>query len=242
MDPKRILITRTDRLGDVVLSTPIIRYIRKSYPDAYIAFMVKPENRDIVANNPHLDEVIVYDKRGEQKSFLSTVKFAQKLKQKKFDTAIALHPTNRVHIMLFLARIPVRIGYDRKMGHLLTKKIPHNKQKGLKHEVDYSFDLLKNAGFYVKGAGRKPYMTTSEEDKHLVDAVFKDSDLRDNIIAIHVGASCSSKRWFPERFAKVADILHEKFNSNIVFVGGDETSEYTKKAVSSMKYNAVDLT
>ena len=59
MDPKRILITRTDRLGDVVLSTPVIRHMRKLFPGAHIAFMVKPENRDLVANDPHLDEVIL---------------------------------------------------------------------------------------------------------------------------------------------------------------------------------------
>ncbi|MFH1836931.1 MAG: ADP-heptose--LPS heptosyltransferase, partial [Candidatus Omnitrophota bacterium] len=65
---KRILITRTDRLGDVVLSTPIIRLLRGKYPDAYIAFLVRPENKDVVKNNPHLDKVIVYDKYGQEKS------------------------------------------------------------------------------------------------------------------------------------------------------------------------------
>ena len=101
MKQKRILITRTDRLGDVVLSTPVIRYMRQKYPDAYIAFMVRPRYEDIVANNPHLDDVILYDKDESEKGFWSTLKFAFKLRQKKFDTAIALHPTNRVHLMLF---------------------------------------------------------------------------------------------------------------------------------------------
>ena len=120
MEPKRILIARTDRLGDVILSTSVIRFFREKYPDAYIAFMVRPENKDVVLNNPHLDEIITYDKYGLNKSLWSTVKIALLLKTKKFDTAVALHPTNRVHLMLFVAGISVRIGYNKKMGCLLN--------------------------------------------------------------------------------------------------------------------------
>jgi heptosyltransferase-2 len=242
MQPKRILIARTDRLGDVVLSTPVIRHMRKLFPYAHIAFMVRPENRDVVANNPHLDEVIVYDKRMAQRSFWSTVKFGLMLRKKKFDTAIALHPTNRVHIMLFLAQIPQRIGYDRKMGFLLTKKIPHSKQEGGRHEVDYNFSLLERSGFDVGKADRRPYMITTDNDKHLVGSVQKDSGIGDNIIAVHPGASCPSKRWPPDRFAHTADVLSERYHCDIVLVGGDETSKYSKLVSSGMKHKAVDLT
>ena len=61
------------------------------------------------------DEVIIYDKYGKYKNFWKTLKFAFKLRKKKFDVAIMLHPTNRVHMMSFFAGIPIRIGYDRKM-------------------------------------------------------------------------------------------------------------------------------
>jgi len=242
MKLKRILITRTDRLGDVVLSTPVIRFIRRVYPEAYIAFMVRPENRDVVAGNPHFDEVVIYDKYGSQKSFRNTIKFAFSLRNKRFDTAIALHPTNRVHIMLFLAGIPVRIGYDMRMGRLLTKSFLHRKQEGNKHEVDYNFDLLQQAGFDTDGADRRPYMVTTDNDKRMIDSVEKDRGFKDNIIAIHAGASCSSKRWPPEKFARVADMLNEKYRADIILVGGDETVRYSSLVVSGMKSKVIDLT
>ncbi|MFH1552088.1 MAG: lipopolysaccharide heptosyltransferase II [Candidatus Omnitrophota bacterium] len=240
--PKRILITRTDRLGDVVLSTPVIRFMRQAYPDSYIAFMVRPENRDVVANNPHLDEIIVYDKRGAQRSFWDTVKFAFDLRRKRFDIAVALHPTNRAHIMLFLAGIPVRIGYRRKMSWLLTKRIPHRKQEGGKHEVDYNFDLLEQSGFDVAHLDRRPYMRTTDNDKRLIDSMQKSFGIGKDIIAVHAGASCPSKRWFPERFARVADILGEKYQCDIVLVGGDDTAEYSGIVASAMKHKVTDLT
>jgi heptosyltransferase-2 len=242
MSPKRILITRTDRLGDVVLSTPVIRHMRKLYPSAYIAFMVRPENRDVVANNPDLNEVVVYDKYGFHKSFISTLRFALGLRKKRFDTGIALHPTNRVHIIMFLAGIPTRIGYDGKMGFLLTKRIFHHKQVGKKHEADYNFDLLREAGFDTSGAGRRPYMFTTENEKRLVGCMKRDYGIGDNVIAMHAGASCPSKRWPPERFAQAADILAGRYGSDVVLVGGDETSGFSERVASSVKGKITDLT
>ncbi len=242
MDPKRILITRTDRLGDVVLSTPVIRFLRRQYPDAYIALMVRPQMRDVVLHDPHLNEVIIYDKYGDQRSFLATLKFAFILKEKKFDTAIALHPTNRAHMLMFLAGIPRRIGYNRNMPFLLTEKITHNKQEGAKHEVDYNFDLLKEAGFDVGDIDRMPYMVTGEEEKKLVDSVIVDRNIGKNIIAIHPGASCPSKKWPPERFSETADVLAEKYGYDIALIGAEETSEIAERIISQMKHKAIDLT
>lgn len=240
--PKRILITRTDRLGDVVLSTPIIKHMRKLFPEAHIAFMVRPENKDVVLNNPDLDEVILYDKRGHQKSFIETVKFAGELRKKNFDTAIALHPTNRVHMMFFLAGIPNRIGYDRKMTFLLTKKVKHVKQIGDKHEIDYNFDLLAKSGFDIKDAQKKPYIVTADTEKRLVDSVLRDLKVGGDMIAIHPGASCASKRWPPERFAFVANELAEKYGCDIVVIGGDETQSFSDAMTSKMKVKFADLT
>jgi heptosyltransferase II len=241
-DQKRLLIARTDRLGDVVLSTPVIRHLRRLYPGAYIAFMLSPENRDVVANNPHLDEVIVYDKRGRHKGFFSSVKFALSLRKRRFDTAIALHPTNRTHIAFFLAGIPERIGYDRKMAYLLTSTYPDDKHTGSKHEVDYNFEILEKAGFSTEGADRRPYMVPSPQDKALVDSVIKDLSIGKKIIALHAGASCSSKRWAPERFAEVADFLSEKYASDIVLVGGSETEKFSETVISAMTTKAIDMT
>jgi len=224
-----------------VLSTPVIRHLRKLYPDAYIAMMVRPENHDVVDNNPDLNEVILYDKYGFQKSFPGTVKFAFGLRKKRFDTAIALHPTNRVHIMLKLAGIPERIGYDKKTGWLLTKRIAHFKQEGGMHEADYNFDLLERAGFDVDGADRRPYMFTDDGDRRLVDTVMRDQAIGGDIIALHAGASCPSKRWPPERFAALADELNGKGYS-IVLVGGDETRSFSDRVTQMAKTRVADIT
>ncbi|MCK4519373.1 MAG: glycosyltransferase family 9 protein, partial [Candidatus Omnitrophica bacterium] len=88
---KRILIVRTDRIGDVLLSTPVIKALREAYPESRIAFMLRPYTREIVEGNPYLDEVIVYDKYGKDRGIFAGLRFASFLKKKKFDAVFILH-------------------------------------------------------------------------------------------------------------------------------------------------------
>lgn len=242
MNPKRILITRTDRLGDVVLSTPVIRYFRKKFPDAYIAFMTSPAAKDVVLHNPDLDEVIVLDKAGRHKGIFGMLAMAMALRKKNFDTAVALHPTTRVHVLLFLAGIPRRIGYDRKFGSLLTVRASHAKQEGIFHEAEYNFKLLEAAGFDARGADKRPYVATKEAERDSVDAFLRQNGVRDDYIAIHAGASCPSKRWPAERFARVADELVRFTGFDIVLIGGEETRPLSGIVSRSMKEKPFDLT
>ncbi|MBD3379907.1 MAG: lipopolysaccharide heptosyltransferase II [Candidatus Omnitrophica bacterium] len=242
MEPKRILIARTDRIGDVVLSTPVIRQLRKNYPDAYISFMVQSGNRDLVANNPDLDEVITLDRRGSEKGFRGIFRFSRMIRRKKFDTAIALHPTNRVHLLFFLAGIPVRIGYDRKMAFLLTRKIRHDKHLFGEHESVSTLKLMRDAGFAVDIEDISPYVESSAKDRDSVDSVFRDLGISESPVAVHPGASCPSKRWDPDGFAEVSEVLRKKYGKDIVLIGGDETMEISRSIASSSKEKLIDLT
>lgn len=142
----RILITRTDRIGDVTLSTPAIKAVRDKYPGAHIAVCVRLETRGILEGNPYLDEVIVYDKFGAHRGVKGKCRFISILRKNNFDMALILHPTSHINLSCFLAMIPERIGYDKKMGYLLTRKVPHTKEKGEKHELEYTLDILRCAG------------------------------------------------------------------------------------------------
>jgi len=80
---KRILIVRMDKIGDLVLSTPVIKAVRDAYPDSHIAVLVRPYAREIVEGNPYIDEVITYDKTKNERTFSSNVKFILNLRKKK---------------------------------------------------------------------------------------------------------------------------------------------------------------
>ena len=157
--PNKILLIRTDRIGDVVLTTPAIRAVRHHFPKSFIAMMIQPYTAGIVKNNPHLNEIIIYDKRGKHKSYLKSFLFSKELRRKGFDLAFIFHPTNRVNIITFLAGIPERIGYNRKCGFLLNEKIVDEKFKGEKHEIDYNLEVISRRGVFNEPRDVAMYLT-----------------------------------------------------------------------------------
>jgi len=240
--PQRILVIRLDRIGDVVLSTPVLQALREAYPKASIAMMVRPTCRELVEGNPYLDEVILYDKDDRHRSIVKSVRFALGLRRFQFDTALILHPSNRSHWIPWLAGIPVRIGYRRKSGWLLSHPVPHRKQEGIKHEAEYTLDLLRvlpapasaqggpapTSVGHMSGPGGitppspRPFVPIHPEADRRVEELLAEQGVGpgDCLVAIHPSASDRSKRWMPERFASVADQLIDTRGANIVLVAG----------------------
>jgi len=238
---KKILIVRLDRIGDVVLSTPVIKALRDACPESHIAFMVRPYTADLVKNNPYLNEVIIYDKEGPERGLLGNLKFIWALAWKRFDIAIILHPTARAHIVTFFSGIPRRIGYDKKMGSLLTKRIPHTKQLGLKHESDYSLDILSYIG--IETEEKMLCVPVNAESECRIGELFAKNGIngQDTVIVVNPGASCPSKRWRPENFAKVSDTLAERYDAKIVIISDSRDKYFADSVSKEMKAKSLNL-
>lgn len=238
---QRILVVRTDRIGDVLLSTPVIKALRDKFPRAHIAVMVGPYAREIVEGNPYLNEVIVYDKDARQKGWWASLRFARALKAKKFDLALVLHPTNRAHLLAFFAGIPKRVGYDRKLGFLLTDRLEHTKQRGEKHELEYNLDLVRYLGIEPQDAAT--FMPVTPEAEKWAESFLRQEGVADadGLAALHPGASCISKLWPVERFAEVADRLVDKYGFKILLVAGPKDAALAAKVAEGMRHRPVNL-
>ena len=117
---ERILVIRTDRIGDVVLATPLIRGLRRRFPGAYIAAMVRPYTRELLLQNPHLDEILVDDPDGAHaggRGFWGQVRL---LRKHRFDTALLLLPTERLAWILFFSGIRTRVSVGLRLYQALT--------------------------------------------------------------------------------------------------------------------------
>ena len=240
--PKRILVIRLDRIGDVVLSTPVLQQLRETYPQAFIGMMVRPACRDLVDGNPHVNEVLVYDKHGPHHSLLTTVRFARGLLRRfRFDTAVVLHPTNRSHWIPWLAGIPRRIGYNRKCAWLLTHRVPHRKHEGTKHEAEYALDMLRVLG--IEPATPTPMVPIHPAADHRVRQLLRQQGVDDSaiLVAMHPFASDSSRCWPAERFAQLADRLTHEHRAHIVVVAGPEDAPQARTVVRLMRQRAVNF-
>lgn len=202
--------------------------------------LVAPHAREIVELNPYLNGVLILDKKGRHQGAGGMICLVKELKAHHFDTAIVLHGTRRVHMALALAQIPTRIGYDRKWGIFLTKRLKDVKVFGERHESEYSLDLLRATGLSVEGG--KVLMPTTEESDLRMERLLKEKGVtgKDRLIAIHPGASSISKRWMSDRFAELADHLQE-WNYKVVIVSGPQDVRTGEAVFRAMKHPAVDV-
>jgi len=238
---QRILVIRLDRIGDVVLSTPVLQVLRGAYPSAFMAMMVRPVCHELVEGHPSLNEVILYDKDGRHKGIVSTIRFACSLRRFRFDTALILHPSNRSHWIPWLAGIPVRIGYDRKSPWLLTRRIAHRKQEGNKHEAEYTLDMVRVFG--IDPPAPRPFVPIHPQTDERVEQLLREQGIghEDVLVAIHPSASDLSKRWPHERFASVADRLIEGYRSTVILVTGPQEVAHAEAVERAMRHRPVNL-
>lgn len=221
---RKIIIIRTDRIGDVILSTPVIANVRRAFPHAHIAFMCQPETMHLLESNPAIDEIIVYNKKKSHKSILQSLGFALWLRHKRFDAAFVLHPTNRMHLITFLAGIPHRLGWNKKMGFLLTSTLPHTKEQGAKHEVEYSLDIIRLAGIPIhsKNLSISLRLQTRKKLENILTAHALSPETP--YILIHPFASCQSRIWPWEHFQQLVRLLQKSISEKIIFIGQPHSS------------------
>lgn len=238
----RILVTRADRIGDLVLSTPVFSELRKKFPNGHIAALTFRENAAILEGNPFLDEVILYDKKGSEKSWLGNFVFSQKLKKKNFDAVIHLHATNRMHTVGLLAGIPVRIGWDRRAPKALTHVFKDTKSEGSKHEAEYNFDLLKPLGVTAP-AKPETYFPVPSSAVEKTRALLTSMNLKGEkpLVLFSPGASCPSKRWPAERFGILADFIFSKYGGEFAAVGTRADRPLIEKIKQTAKVPVLDL-
>lgn len=244
MKKQKILIVRMDRLGDLLLSTPAIRAVRKAMPQAHIAIMVRPYTYDIIKHNPDIDEIIVYDREGKHKGALGNVKFVFRLFMKRFDSAIILHSSNRSVMLPFFAGIKRRIGYDRRAKHFLTHAIKSDKHLGKKHEIDYTLDVVREFGVDTAGADRRPVMEIGADDAAKVDALLKRKGVKegDRLVLINPGASCPSRIWRKDRYREVINHLLHSGGCRVVLIGGEDGVDLAGEVLNGIEMRVLNFT
>jgi heptosyltransferase-2 len=199
----RILVVRSDRFGEFLLNIPALRVLREEYRRANITLAVSPEVSGLAKALDCVDDVEVWDKS-----------FRGAMRGKRFDACIVLNPTKDAHWAAFCAGIPVRVGYDRKWGFLLTHKIKDEKYLGLRHEVEYNLEL---AGLIARREERGVPGASGEISIPLPGKC--GLEIGEEAIAIHPFTSDPVKQWPVERFMELAGRISRELGKKVIFVG-----------------------
>ncbi len=211
---QRFLVVRTDRIGDVILSTPVLTALRRRYPTAHIAMLIKPYTYQVVQGHPHLDQILLTSS-GER--FLTVFfQLLKKIKSQRFDAVLLLHPTFQLALICWLARIPVRVGTRyRPYSFLFSLRIPHHRKKSGRHEVDLNLDLA--AALDACPHDVRFYFHIPPEANEKINALLK--PVKKPFIVIHPGSGGSALDWPIEKFALLTDRIQNELNERVLVSG-----------------------
>jgi heptosyltransferase-2 len=204
------LVRATNWLGDVVMSLPALRAIRETWPEAHLAVAARPGLVDFYARETGIDHVIPCPK---PKGIGERHAFAAKMRAERFDGAILLQNAFDAALMAWMARIPLRIGYNRDgRGLLLTHAIPVPKAGEIpRHERFYYLEMLRRAGLIE----RLPEVAAIR-----LSGVGRGMSGGAPVVGISPGAAYgNAKRWLPERFAEAGARVARALGASVTIFG-----------------------
>jgi lipopolysaccharide heptosyltransferase II len=236
---KKILIFNVNWLGDVLFSTATIRNIRYNYPDSYIACIIPSRCLPILEGNPHLDEIIIFDEKGQHFGILAKIIFILNLRAKKFDMAFLLHRSLTRALICRLAGIPRRIGYyTKKRSFLLTSNIISPGPDKM-HRIDYYLNIIAKADLKVKDRFTEFFI--NEGDQKVADKFLRDNAIKadDIVVGLNPGGNWDCKRWPKENFALLGERLIKDLSAQIVITGSFQDIRLAKKIQGMIKGRTV---
>ena len=229
----RILIIRTGPLGETVLTTPVIRALRQRLPESHIAYMVAPTREELVSANPHLNEVITYQR--------SVPKQVYGMMKRSFQMAVVLQPTFRLVLHTVLASIPFRVGFETNSGgrKFLHVSVPNNTAQ---HEASRYLDVVRGLG--IEPDGDEPEMFVDVATQRWADEFLENAkiDKARPLIGLNPGAGAVYRRWSRERFAQVGDLLHNTYDAQLCITGGYRESALPHELAGLMSCSPLILT
>ncbi|HSW56611.1 MAG TPA: glycosyltransferase family 9 protein [Ignavibacteriaceae bacterium] len=229
--PKNILIVRTDRIGDVVLSLPMAELVKKKYPDCKVTYFIRDYTSSLIDDNPFIDEIVIAEELDGKILFGKNLK---KIKSKKFDTCVVVNPTLKISLLMFLAGIKNRIGTGYRWYSLLfNKKVFEHRKHAEKHELEYNINLLNKIDIDFKdfSNGIKFYLRVDEKSSEKINSILYEKGFKsgNKIVIIHPGSGGSSVDLPKKKLIELTGRISNLKNVTILITGSKSESELCRE-------------
>lgn len=242
-DVRHILLRSANWVGDAVMTTPAVRAVRKNFPRARITILAKPWVMPVFYNNPHVDEMMLYDTSGRHKGAAGLMRLSRDLKHKKFDLAILFQNAFEAALLAFAARIPWRLGFATDgRTVLLTDRLYSYRALKKGHLIDYYLGIISGAALDLDG--RELELVISAEERKKAKALLAGFglNLEEPVAGLNPGATFgTAKRWLPERFAELSRRLYKDLGVRSLLFGGPGEAELGQQIAGMSGGCAVNL-
>jgi heptosyltransferase-2 len=199
----RILIVQTAFLGDVVLTTPLLRELRRAQPTARLCMLTTATGRTVLRGLPYVDRWLVLDKRWDRGGWRSFGGVLRELLRTPFDAALAPHRSFRTGITLRLSGARVRVGFAGAPGSwAYSHRVAWN---GGRHAVHRYLELAEPLGGDAGAADPRPHLSVDVAAAGRAEKLLREHGVRggDEVLCVAPGSVWPTKRWLPEGYARV---------------------------------------
>lgn len=235
-DVKNILLVRNDRFGEFLLNIPAIRAVRETFSNAKLILVVSPDTRELAECLTFIDEIIEW--RQGRHPFLEKIRLLRRLRNKRIDIAVMLNSSQDFNLFSFLAGIPVRAGYDRKCGFLLTHKLKDKKYLEERHEIEYNLQLVGLTGART-GAVDLSLTLGAYSGSELVKSFLSENK---DFIALHPFTSDAVKQWPVDNFRELAEEITGKLMVKVLIIGGKDEEAKSLELFNNTNKKITNLT
>lgn len=211
-------------IGDIVLTTPIIRSVRNAFPQAYIAYLGEKDAVSLLEHNPFLDEIIGYDLC--RPALLEQMRVGLLLRRRHFDLVIDLFGNPRSALLTYVSGAGTRVGLERRgRGKLYTIQVRDDGKE--KTAIQFHEQYIRAVGIPPTANKTEIFLTADERREariylQWVDREDQPLDFTKPLVGIHPGASWPAKRWIPERFGHLIDLIRANLRAEILVTQGPE--------------------
>ncbi len=252
-NPEKILIIRLSAIGDVVDVLPALSCLRSNFPESRISWLVEDRASTILSGHPDIDDVIVFPRKKWRRGILKAnrvfstlsdiLSFYRKLHGECYDLVLDFQGNLKSGIMDLITgsenRVGFAKGFSKEFNYLFTKyKVcPQNKRE---HRIDKNLSLLKGIGFKAKF--QNPELPVSRPDQEYISK-FIDENNKCSAPLIIVNPCTSEygsyKRWSTLNYARLADMILQKYDVEVIFTWGPNELEIANEIVAHMKQKAL---
>ncbi len=239
--PRHVLVVRTDHLGDMLLTLPIVDALKAAYPESRVGVLASPANAEAARHHPLVDHVEVDSFEAKGSGLRGLRRLVSQLRQLHCDAAVVAHPTPRLALALYCAGVPIRVGTAyRAYSFLFNRRVhEHRSRPPWQHESQYNVNLLRPLG--VETAAPPPRWRVRPEEADAVETLLRGRGLRGKqFVIIHPGNAGSAMNWSPRQFGALGKRL-VRDGMRVVITGGPGEVSLTATTASAVGPEAIDL-
>ena len=229
---EKILVIKLRAVGDVLLSTIVLKNLRNHFPEAQIDFLTEPASREILEGNRTINNLLIFNP-GSDKS----LSFLWRLRRSGYDLVLDLFGNPRTALMTYSTRARYRVGFAFR-GRQYAYNIHVPPRGGAVHNTEFNLDALR--ALEIEIIDREITFDIPRRDQEYVDAFLRREKLGgDGLIGINPSGTWYTKRWGLKKFAKLGDKLTEAYGGRVILLWGPWEENEARQIKEMMRHPSI---